>query len=165
MAGAMIGLAFGTIYYPNLFCCHFVQLLLAAGIDSIRIRHLHIARGSARRRRLHIRETQTRFGSPPADFSISACRPPRIYRSVAQSGGPSIATHSLVAHVGLSLEFGIVAGPKNLGTLIAYAAAMMLGTQFWYAHSGGLALRVVLAATNPDNLPAESGRPRCGVSG
>jgi hypothetical protein len=29
---------------------------------------------------------------------------------------------------------------KNLGTLVSYSAAVMLGAQFWHAHSGGLAL-------------------------
>ena len=46
----------------------------------------------------------------------------------------------IAAHVGLSLSLVLWPAQKNLGTLIAYSAAMMLGTQFWYAHSGGLAL-------------------------
>ena len=46
----------------------------------------------------------------------------------------------LAAHVGLSLSMALWPAQKNLGTLISYSAAVMLGTQFWHAHSGGLAL-------------------------
>ena len=51
---------------------------------------------------------------------------------------------------------------KNLGTLIAYSAAMMLGTQFWHAHSGGLALAWYLPLLLADDVPAEFGRSRGG---
>ena len=46
----------------------------------------------------------------------------------------------IAAHVGLSLSFALWPAHKNLGMLISYSAAMMLCTQFWHAHSGGLAL-------------------------
>ena len=46
----------------------------------------------------------------------------------------------IAAHVGLSLSMALWPAQKNLGTLISYSAAVMLGTQFWHAHSGGLAL-------------------------
>jgi hypothetical protein len=46
----------------------------------------------------------------------------------------------LIAHVCLALSMLLWPAQKNLGTLIAYSAAMMLATQFWHAHSGGLAL-------------------------
>ena len=46
----------------------------------------------------------------------------------------------IAAQVGLSLSMAIWPAQKNLGTLIAYTAVLMLGTQFWHAHSGGLAL-------------------------
>jgi hypothetical protein len=46
----------------------------------------------------------------------------------------------LAAHICLSLSMALWPAHKNLGTLIAYSAALMLGTQFWHAHSGGLAL-------------------------
>jgi hypothetical protein len=46
----------------------------------------------------------------------------------------------LAAHVGLSLSMALWPAHKNLGTLVSYSAAVMLGAQFWHAHSGGLAL-------------------------
>ncbi|MEX2317144.1 MAG: hypothetical protein WD669_08330 [Pirellulales bacterium] len=46
----------------------------------------------------------------------------------------------LAAFVGLTLSLVLWPAQKNLGTLIAYSAAVMLGTQFWYDQTGGLAL-------------------------
>jgi hypothetical protein len=46
----------------------------------------------------------------------------------------------LAAHVGLSLSFALWPAHKNLGILISYSAAMMVCSQFWLAHSDGLAL-------------------------
>jgi len=40
----------------------------------------------------------------------------------------------------LSLSMALWPAQKNLGTLIGYSAAVMLGTQFWHAHSGGVAI-------------------------
>ena len=56
------------------------------------------------------------------------------------SGSPCIAIPILAAHVGLCLSMALWPAQKNLGMLISYSAAVMLGTQFWHAHSGGLAL-------------------------
>lgn len=46
----------------------------------------------------------------------------------------------LVGFFGLSLGFAFWPAQKNLGTLLSGSAALMLGVQFWHAHSGGLAL-------------------------
>jgi hypothetical protein len=46
----------------------------------------------------------------------------------------------IAAFIGLSISFVIWPPQKNLATLISCSAALMLGTQFWHAHSGGLAL-------------------------
>jgi hypothetical protein len=46
----------------------------------------------------------------------------------------------IAGQVGLSLSMAIWPAQKNLGTLIACTAALMLCTQFWHAYSGGLAL-------------------------
>ncbi|MEM6798814.1 MAG: hypothetical protein AAF589_04800, partial [Planctomycetota bacterium] len=42
--------------------------------------------------------------------------------------------------VGLSFSFILWPAQKNLGTLLSCSAALMIGTQFWHAHSGGMAL-------------------------
>ncbi|MEO1497489.1 MAG: hypothetical protein AAFV43_10095 [Planctomycetota bacterium] len=46
----------------------------------------------------------------------------------------------LVAFFGMSFGFAFWPAQKNLGTLLSGSAALMLGVQFWHAHSGGLAL-------------------------
>ncbi len=46
----------------------------------------------------------------------------------------------LVGFAALSLSLALWPAQKNLGTLLAYSAAVMLGTQFWDAHTGGLAM-------------------------
>lgn len=42
----------------------------------------------------------------------------------------------------ISLSFSFILWPaqKNLGTLLSCSAALMIGTQFWHAHQGGMAL-------------------------
>jgi len=44
----------------------------------------------------------------------------------------------LAAFIALSISLALWPAQKNLGTLLACSAAVMLGTQFWQAHSGGL---------------------------
>ncbi len=54
---------------------------------------------------------------------------------------PSFAVYRLpvlAAFVALSAGMAIWPAQKNLGTLIACSAAVMLATQFWHAHGGGL---------------------------
>ncbi|MEN0109459.1 MAG: hypothetical protein AAF805_01935 [Planctomycetota bacterium] len=46
----------------------------------------------------------------------------------------------LIAFFGMSASFVIWPAQKNLATLLSGSAALMLGVQFWHAHSGGLAL-------------------------
>ena len=46
----------------------------------------------------------------------------------------------LLGFIGLSASFAIWPAQKNLATLLSGTAALMLGVQFWHAHSGGLAL-------------------------
>lgn len=38
------------------------------------------------------------------------------------------------------LTFPLWPAPKTLASLLSCSAAVMLGVQFWHAHSGGLAL-------------------------
>ena len=44
----------------------------------------------------------------------------------------------LVAHIALSISFIFWPSEKNLGTLIAYSAALMAAVQFWLGFGGGL---------------------------
>jgi hypothetical protein len=44
----------------------------------------------------------------------------------------------LAAFIALSFSLALWPPQKNLGTLMSCSAAVMLGTQFWHAHGGGL---------------------------
>lgn len=46
----------------------------------------------------------------------------------------------IAAFIGLSFSFVLWPAQKNLGTLLSCSAALMIGTQFWHAHTGGMAL-------------------------
>lgn len=46
----------------------------------------------------------------------------------------------LLAFMGLAGSFALWPAQKNLATLLSGTAALMLGVQFWHAHSGGLAI-------------------------
>ncbi len=46
----------------------------------------------------------------------------------------------VAAFAGLSLSYALWPAQKNLATLMSGSAALMIGIQFWHAHSGGLAL-------------------------
>ena len=62
----------------------------------------------------------------------------------------------LVAFVALSMSFAFWPTRKNVGTLIAYSAAIMIGVQFWHGFGGGLYvawyLPLVLATIFRPNL-------------
>jgi len=44
----------------------------------------------------------------------------------------------LAAFLAMMATLAIWPAPKNLGTLMSCTAAVLLGTQFWKAHNGGL---------------------------
>ncbi|MCA9239355.1 MAG: hypothetical protein KDA37_04110 [Planctomycetales bacterium] len=46
----------------------------------------------------------------------------------------------IAAYICLSVSFLVWPAQKNLGTLLSCSAALMIGAQFWHAHSGGMAL-------------------------
>jgi hypothetical protein len=139
LAGAMVGLAFGTIYYPlfllPLWIAFYWQrglvrfligvfatvgmLILAAGLTSDNMA-------------MFLARLQQMFGlALPQQTNLSG-----VWGQFWQH---YYRYPLLAAHVGLSLSMALWPAQKNLGTLISYSAAIMLGTQFWYAHSGGLA--------------------------
>jgi hypothetical protein len=139
LAGAMIGLAIGTIYYPVLLLPLWISfywkrglwrfLLGAAAMVGILV--LVLAYRSADTT-MFLASVQQMFGLRWPEKASSGVW--------GQFWQPIYRYPILAAHVGLSLSLVLWPAQKNLGTLIAYSAAMMLCTQFWHAHSGGLAL-------------------------
>jgi hypothetical protein len=138
LAGALVGLAFGAIYYPLFLLPLWISfywrrgavrflvglvvavglLLLAIALTSIDMQ-MFVA-GLKQMFDIHF--------PVQADSGVWS----RFWR-------PDYRIPILVAHAGLSLSMALWPAQKSLSTLIAYSAAVMLGTQFWHAHTGGLA--------------------------
>jgi hypothetical protein len=138
LAGAMIGLAFGTVYYPMFLLPLWITFYWRRGalrflmglVAAIGILVLVLALTSIDGA-MFLDSLQTMF---VVRFPVQANSGVwgRFWR-------PDYRIPILAAHVGLSLSMALWPAQKNLGTLLAYSAAVMLGTQFWHAHSGGLA--------------------------
>jgi len=139
VAGVMVGLAFGTVYYP--------MFLLPLWIS------FYWRRGALR----FLIGVVAAIGVLVAVLALTSLDWPMFVASLRQMFGvrfpvearsgvwgqfwqPDYRIPLLVAQIGLSLSMALWPAQKNLGTLISYSAALMLGTQFWHAHTGGLAL-------------------------
>jgi hypothetical protein len=139
LAGAMVGLAFGTIYYPVFLLPLWISFYWRRGA----VRFLIGVAAS-----LAILLTALAFTASDMAMFLENVRQLfgiRFPMSEGLSGvwqfwNPVFRIPILAAFIGLSASLVLWPAQKNLGTLIAYSAAVMLGTQFWHAHSGGLAL-------------------------
>jgi hypothetical protein len=139
VAGALIGLAIGVVYYP-LFL---LPLWLA----------------------FYLRRGLVRFGAGVvvmlailvADLAINSDGFDEFTRLVGQMFGWAVPWQAqtegfwdpdfvlpvyripvLAAFIALAGSLALWPAQKNLGTLMACSGAVMLGTQFWHAHGGGL---------------------------
>jgi hypothetical protein len=138
-AGAMIGLAVGTIYYPIFLLPLWVSFYWQRGLGRFLIGVIAMivlvilgAALTSHDTEMFLARLQQMFGlALPQKTNLAG-----VWREFWQHyyRYPLIA-----AQVGLSLSMALWPAQKNLGTLISYSAALMLATQFWYAHSGGLA--------------------------
>ncbi|MCI0334360.1 MAG: hypothetical protein L0228_14175 [Planctomycetes bacterium] len=141
LAGAMIGLAFGTIYYPifllPLWISFYWQrgrlkfLIGAVAMLAILILSLAIMSSDVS---MFLDGLRQMF-----NLRMPALEPDQL-SGAWQFWKPVYRLPIFLAYVGLCLSMALWPAQKNLGVLISYSAAVMLGTQFWHAHSGGLAL-------------------------
>jgi hypothetical protein len=139
IAGLMVGLAFGTVYYP--------MFLLPLWIS------FYWRRGAVR----FLIGVVVSFGALVLVLALTSLDWPMLMAGLRQMFGvrfpvearsgvwgqfwrPDYRIPLLVAHIGLTLSMALWPAQKNLGTLISYSAALMLGTQFWHAHTGGLSI-------------------------
>jgi hypothetical protein len=140
MSGAMIGLALGTIYYPIFLLPLWISFYWQRGLWRF-LSGVLVMVGvlilvdwlMTENSRVFAAHLQQMFGlAMPQTTDLSG--------AWGQFWRPIYRFPILAAHICLSLSMALWPAHKNLGTLIAYSAALMLGTQFWHAHSGGLAL-------------------------
>jgi hypothetical protein len=135
----MIGLAFGTIYYPLFLLPLWMSFYWRRGLRRVLVGVLAS---------LVILLAALAFTSSDSAMFLAHVRqmfgvhfPNHARLSGAWQFWDSVYRYPLVAgFIGLSMSLVLWPAQKNLGTLIAYSGAVMLGTQFWHAHSGGLAL-------------------------
>lgn len=139
LAGMMIGLASGTIYYPifllPLWCSFYwergVKRFLAGVLLTIGVLVLTLAltAGSLDRFFSHLRQ---QFGVyMPRTENLQG-----IWREEFWS--PLYRLPILFAFCALAISFVIWPVRKTLGTLMSCTAALMVAVQFWHGHHGGI---------------------------
>lgn len=140
-AGALIGMASGTIYYPifllPLWCSFYWErgvkrflggFLIAIGALVI---SLALTAGSPERFLTHLYQM---FGVRlPLQENLQG-----IWRSEEGFWNGVYRLPILFAFICLALSFVTWPARKTLGTLLSCTAALMLGAQFWHAHEGGI---------------------------
>jgi hypothetical protein len=135
----MIGLAFGTVYYPMFLLPLWVTFYWRRGAVRFLLGVLAA---------IAVLALVLALTSIDWEMFVASLRQTFLVRFPVQGDSgvwgqfwrPDYRIPILAAYVGLSLSMSLWPAQKNLGTLLAYSAAVMLGTQFWHAHSGGLAL-------------------------
>jgi hypothetical protein len=140
LAGVMIGLAFGTIYCPMFLLPLWISFYWERGLArfliglvvSVGLVMLAAALTSIDMK-MYLAGLRQMFELAPQEVANLSGVWGKYWQPIYRY--PIIA-----GQVGLSLSMAIWPAQKNLGTLIACTAALMLGTQFWHAYSGGLAL-------------------------
>jgi hypothetical protein len=137
LAGILIGLASGTIYYPffllSLWCSFYwergvkrfaIGFLIAIAALMI---SMAISAGSPDRFLGHLRQM----------FGI---RWPRLehLQGIWRFWDPVYRIPIIIAFSAFSISFVAWPNRKNLGVLISCTAALMVGAQFWQPHEGGM---------------------------
>jgi hypothetical protein len=138
-AGCLIGLATGTIYYPvfllPLWCAFYWERGIRRFALGVATAILALVIGLW-------------FTSPSASVFIDQLRQMFGWifpNDVSLEGFWALPSNDavfrlpvLAAFVAMIATLAIWPSPKNLGTLMSCTAAVLLGSQFWKAHNGGL---------------------------
>ncbi|MFM8890871.1 MAG: hypothetical protein ACKOTB_04460 [Planctomycetia bacterium] len=139
LSGALIGLATGTIYYPVFLLPRWCGFYWQRGI-----RRFALGVAAA----LFALVFGLWFTSP--DWAVFAEQLRQMFgwifpNDVSLEGfwalpynDPVFRLPVLAAFVAMISTLAIWPAPKNLGTLMSCTAAVLLGSQFWKAHNGGL---------------------------
>lgn len=140
LAGAMIGLAFGTIYYPIFLLPLWISFYWQRGMSRFLIGLLVMIGIVILAAALTSKDTPMLLAHLQQMFGVALPEATNLSGAWGKFWLHYYRYPIIAAQVGLSLSMAIWPAQKNLGTLISYTAVLMLGTQFWHAHSGGLAL-------------------------
>src|SRR3954447_6002042 len=140
MAGAMIGLAFGTIYYLLFLLPLWISFYWQRGLTRFLIGLVVTVAIVILAASLTSVDTQMFLAHLRQMFGLALPEAANFSGAWGKFWQPIYRYPIIAAQVGLSLSMALWPAQKNLGSLISLTAALMLGTQFWHAHSGGLAL-------------------------
>lgn len=135
-AGAMLGLAFGTIYYPLYLLPLWLSFYWQKGV-------LRFLLGFAAT--VAVLVVTLAFTSSDMPMFLDCLKQmfgwqfpvANDLRGAWQFWNTVYRYPIIAAFIGLSFSFVIWPPQKNLATLMSCSAALMLGTQFWHAHTGG----------------------------
>jgi hypothetical protein len=138
-SGAMLGLAFGTIYYPMFLLPLWISFYWRRGLVRFSLGFLAMVAllvmtlaFTSSDMAMFLARMQQMFG---IQFPVA-----EHLRGAWQFWNEAYRYPILAAFVGLCISFVLWPAQKNLATLLSCSAAIMLGTQFWHAYGGGLAL-------------------------
>ena len=139
LAGALVGLAIGTIYYPvfllPLWCSFYWERGLrrfCLGVSAalaVLVAALWLTSPDAA---VFLGQLRQMFGWIfPGQVSLEGFW-------ALPSNDEVFRLPVLAAFIAMMATLAIWPSPKNLGTLMSCTAAVLLGSQFWKAHNGGL---------------------------
>ncbi|MEX2168990.1 MAG: hypothetical protein WD851_06750 [Pirellulales bacterium] len=139
LSGGLLGLAFGTIYYPIFLLPLWISFYWKRGLYRFLIGFAVV-----------VVLLVATLAFTATDFSMFLARARQMFGfrlpwDIDASGAWKFWSQYyrlpiLAATGGLAISLVLWPAQKNLATLLSCSAAVMLGTQFWHAHSGGLAL-------------------------
>ena len=139
VSGVFVGLAIGTIYYPVFLLPLWCSFYWERGV-----RRFALGVAAA----LGVLVVALRITSPDTAVFLGQLRQMFGWifpNEVSLEGFWALPGHDpvyrlpvLALFVAMMSTFAIWPAPKNLGTLLSCSAAVLLGSQFWKAHDGGL---------------------------
>jgi hypothetical protein len=138
-SGAMLGLAFGTIYYPMFLLPLWISFYWRRGLVRFLLGFLAMVVVLVVTLALTSSDTAMLFARLQQMFGIQFPVAEHL-RGAWQFWNEVYRYPILAAFVALCVSFVLWPAQKNLATLLSCSAAIMLGTQFWHAYGGGLAL-------------------------
>jgi hypothetical protein len=139
LAGSLLGLAIGTIYYPvfllPLWCSFYWERgvrRFAAGVGTALLTLIAALWLTSPDTAAFLVQLRQMFGwIYPTDVTLEGFW-------ALPSNDDVFRLPVLAAFIAMMATLAIWPSPKNLGTLMSCTAAVLLGTQFWKAHNGGL---------------------------